>query len=202
MNGNKRWNLRLHSRPKRPHWTEKMCNHDYYGDGKEQLIWVAVVTFLLPRIDSFVTSYIVRSLLILTQRENCDLLELLLHILMISETVTSFKLDIDITLQTLIQDYRLVRNVLQMEVCVTITGFHVSPHLRQKQLYFFSSLFNQKEKYPHFQERPGGRSSTNKLFVSLFHSLWNCGMKNMLCKCHLWLWATQSTGESKHGQKQ
>lgn len=51
--------------------------------------------------------------------------------------MTSFKLDIDIILQTLIQDYRLVRNVLQMEVCVTITGFHVSPHLGQKQFYFF-----------------------------------------------------------------
>lgn len=51
--------------------------------------------------------------------------------------MTSFKLDIDIILQTLIQDYRLVRNVLQMDVCVTITGFHVSPHLRQKQLYIF-----------------------------------------------------------------
>lgn len=30
-------------------------------------------------------------------------------------------IDIDIILQTLIQDYRLVRNVLQMDVCVTIT---------------------------------------------------------------------------------
>lgn len=55
--------------------------------------------------------------------------------------MTSFKLDIDIILQTLIQDYRLVRNVLQMEVCVTITGFHVSPHLRQKQLYIFFHLY-------------------------------------------------------------
>lgn len=82
--------------------------------------------------------------------------------------MTSFKLDIDIILQTLIQDYRLVRNVLQMEVCVTITAFHVS---QTEAVFFFSSLFNQKEKYPNFQERPAGRSSTNKLFVSLFHSL-------------------------------
>lgn len=55
--------------------------------------------------------------------------------------MTSFKLDIDIILQTLIQDYRLVRNALQMDVCVTITGFHVSPHLRQKQFYFFFHLY-------------------------------------------------------------
>lgn len=62
---------------------EKTCNHDDYGEGKEQLIWVAMVTFLLPNIDCLVTSYTVRSLLILTQREN------LLHIVMISEASVS-----------------------------------------------------------------------------------------------------------------